>query len=167
MSPEKISQMLDELNDSHFRGVLGYEYSEHPKEDTSVWGPYIWMLRYDGPKYGWFQPGQVLRPTWLNTRRSWEIRHSGGGGNFVWWIDSVVTNEVAVRFDGTISDEGVGNKWKGEPGKYKNFQEFQEMMTRHVKDETTKRWLYQQEQELFVPEAFHIDLGEKIEVKVG
>jgi hypothetical protein len=152
MPPEKISLLLDELNDSHFKGILSYEYSEHPN-DTSTWGPHIWMIKC----------GVGLIVTWLNDQRSWEVRH-GGGSSFARWMESVIINEIAIRFDGTISDEGVEEEWKGEPGKYKTFEEFYEMVLQYVKEPDVKRALWQQEQKYFVPEVFHIDLGEEIEL---
>lgn len=63
------------------------------------------------------------RQIWLESPHVIEIRH-GGGGDILWWIDSVFTNDLALKVDGVITDDGHGGKTKGEPGKYATLLEY-------------------------------------------
>lgn len=102
MSPDKINELLDKLNETVFKGSLEIEFSP----DAIYWDeslPGVWEIGV-----GNYEP----RCCWLNTKRSWEIRHSGMG-DFMWWVDAKITNEIALEFNGTISDEGIEDKWKG------------------------------------------------------
>ena len=56
-------------------------------------------------------------PFWLASKRKIETRHSFNG-DMGWWVSSVFTNEIALKIGGTISDEGVSEKWKGSPDQY-------------------------------------------------
>ena len=124
MSAKKILTLLHNLNQKHFKGNLQIEMFEPPKINQLAW----WELIYtgdDGKQYGY-------RQCWLNTQKSFEIRH-GGGGDFVWWIDCVISNEVAAQFNGIITDDGCEDKIKGElPYKYASLNEFVNMMWNHV-----------------------------------
>jgi hypothetical protein len=60
-------------------------------------------------------------PYWLKSRRKIETAHKCWG-SLGWWIQTVFINDLAVRFDGTISDEGVREKWRGRKGKYPTFR---------------------------------------------
>lgn len=164
MTPEKISELLAELNVSHFKGLLKFEYSNE-SGNPSAWGPHVWLVRYIGKGL----ENEIIRVFWLNTKRSFEIRH-GGGSNFYWWIDSVIINEVALKFDGTISDDGCGDKWKGKPNYCREFIEFQKKMMRFdfAKDDVERQrkiaFMQMEQDDGLVPPDFHTDLGPKIEI---
>lgn len=111
LTVEKLKAALDEINKRRFRGLL-----ELPKDGDSGFVITVKDL--------------VERPIWVASRRKIEIRHGGGGGDFAWWIDAVVLNDLALAFDGVISDEGVGDKWRGVENKYPRYREFREEMWR-------------------------------------
>jgi hypothetical protein len=161
MSPERISQLLDELNTSYFKGMLLFEYSNET-DNSSNWGPHTWLIKYNGNDYDNGKKGDILRVCWLNTQRSWEIRH-GGGADFCWWIDCVITNAIALEFNGTISDDGISDKWKGEEGYCKEFIDYLNRMKKHVEDSPRKTAFMQFEQD-FAPPEFRADLGPRIEI---
>jgi hypothetical protein len=52
-----------------------------------------------------------------------------------------------LRFDGTITDDGVGDKWKGEENKYRTFVEYQKLLLKLV-PESMKQELIKLEQEM-------------------
>lgn len=159
MKPEAITALLDELNESHFKGNLKIEYHLADEGDTSVYGPHCWLLKYESNDQVY-----AKRVCWLNNRQSWEIRH-GGGGDFAWWIDSTITNEVACQFNGTISDGGHGDRWKGEPNKYPEFLDYLKMKHHQDQSEDHIRAMMQMACEFGVPPEHMPDLGEKIEIK--
>ena len=132
MSAKKISDLLADLNMRCFKGNLHIEYY---KGENGSWGPDVWDLEYlsIGQSFG-------TRVCWLNSNRSFEIRH-GGGGDFIWWVDNVITNEVAVVFNGIISDDGVEEKWPGVPNKYDSFKKYLYNMWKHIKEPKLKPFL--------------------------
>jgi hypothetical protein len=95
MTPDAIQAILEELNVSTFKN--GFKIERDDK---------FWNLSYPSNErnYGY-------RSCWLETKRTFEMRHSGGA-SFIWWADSVILDTIARKFDGTISDEGHSNKWK-------------------------------------------------------
>jgi hypothetical protein len=129
MKPEAITAMLADLNITHFKGNLKVEYC---KGEESSWGPHIWELAYFSDKE------YAHRICWLNNNHSFEMRH-GGGTHFAWWLDSVVTNEVAACYNGMISDDGIVGKWKGEVGKHADLHKFLEQMM--AGNEALRNWL--------------------------
>ena len=79
LKPELVTDVLNELNESHFKGGLQWEYSE------GGWGEHTWLLKYvgkDGKEYG-------ERVCWIDSRQHFEMRH-GGGSDFIWWIDNCI-----------------------------------------------------------------------------
>lgn len=113
MTPALITEMLNRLNQERFRGILKIEYSDETG-NKSAWGPHVWLIKIgENGEFG-------SRVCWLNTGRKFEIRH-GGGGDFIWWVDISICNEIAVLFNGKISDDGGDGKWDGAPNKYKTW----------------------------------------------
>ena len=41
-----------------------------------------------------------------------------------WWIQTVIQNELAIKYNGIISDEGVSEKWKGKANKYPTYDDW-------------------------------------------
>jgi hypothetical protein len=90
---------------------------------------------------GWGPGGCAIRifpdhahPIWLAEPQKIEIRH-GGRGSLDWWIESCFINDLAVKLDGVISDDGVEETWRGEPGKYPTFRAYRRRgMTSRVAD---------------------------------
>jgi hypothetical protein len=123
LSPERVRKVFGVLNERIFRNRLRVDYNYSPEPDTSAWGQHVWELtipRSPG------EPPYAQRICWLASRRKFEIRH--GGTDFAWWLGSAVINEIALAFDGTISDDGVTERWKGEPNKYDKFTEYADAM---------------------------------------
>src|SRR3972149_1742680 len=121
----KLAAALQEINERRFDGKL--KISHDPK---SGW---------DGPKTPTFEielwegEGYTLhRLFWLATPHKIEHRH-GPGGDFAWWIEDTFANELALMFNGTLSDEGVGEKWKGEKDWCPTFRHF---LASHVRPDT-------------------------------
>ncbi len=103
MTPELISGVLNNLNVNIFKNNLQIEYAIG---DKNSWGPHLWFVDYQSPidniKY-------AERVMWLKTSCHFELRH-GGGGEFAWWMDHVITNQLALKFNGTITDDGLGDQ---------------------------------------------------------
>lgn len=112
MTPEKVTEVLEALNKRVFKGMMKIEYSNCVNDD-SAWGDHVWLIT---------QGKYVRRVCWLNSKKSFELRH--GGDDFEWWWDTAVTNEIACVFNGTVGDDGCEGKAPGVPGKYDDPKEY-------------------------------------------
>lgn len=144
----EVTQLLDELNTSLFSGVLDIDYSE--SDGTGgTYGRHTWLLVYRSRNIEW-----VRRVCWLNSPMHFEMRH-GGGSRLAWWMDTAILNEVAVRFDGDITDDGCGGEEPGVPGKYNKFSDYMALTMQHVTEPSQRAAVLQMEM-LMVPEEWHI-----------
>ena len=154
MRPEEISKIIEEINQTRFKGNLVVEYHKHTPEEPG-WGEHTWIISYisseDKNEY-------IRKVCWLETSRTFEMRH-GGGGDFAWWLDRVIVNEVALFYDGVITDDGDGSKDKGKPNYYLTFLEFEEMMLRHIKEEHIRKYMLVKNFEWFCPPELKVDFG--------
>jgi hypothetical protein len=112
MTPERVTEVLETLNKRVFKGMMKIEYSNCVGDD-SAWGDHVWLVT---------QGEYVRRVCWLNSKRSFELRH--GGDDFEWWWDNAVTNEIACEFNGTVGDDACEGKTPGVPGEYDDPKEY-------------------------------------------
>jgi len=61
-------------------------------------------------------------PFWVENVHKLEWRN--GGSDWCWWVQCILHNEFALLYNGTISDEGVGEKWKGVVNKYPTYASY-------------------------------------------
>ena len=151
MTPKAISQLLDELNKTHFKGGFKIEYH---KGDKNSWGPHVWMLKYPSKENNVDWGSRIC---WLNTSRSFEMRH-GGGSDFIWWVDSLILANIAVYFNGRISDDALEGTWSGKPDEINTFTKYMQRRVNHIKNQN---WLLQLTLEVTPPE-FHDELKEML-----
>lgn len=125
MTPEKISALIERLNKELFKDLLIVKYTDCTGR-SECWGDHVWEItvkggegEHEGRTYHRF--GE--RVCWLETSRHFEIRH-GGGGNWIWWVDSAICNEIALEFDGYVMDDSDGEKEKGIYEKYSDFDDY-------------------------------------------
>ena len=138
MAPEATTSLIKKLNDTVFHNCLKIEYVEGGKPGD--WGKHIWFitaLMDDGSEIG-------HRVCWLNNSKSFEMRH-GGGGNFIWWIDQYISNEIALQFNGTISDDGCGDKEKPK-NKFHKWRKYNKILCgwgnrKYIKNFDAKKWI--------------------------
>jgi hypothetical protein len=125
MTPEKITLLIDRLNGTMFRGLLKTVYTDCTGQ-TGCWGKHVWQITVKGGEFE--REGNVYhrygsRVCWLNSSRHFEIRH-GGGGSWIWWIDSAICNEIALEFDGYVMDDSDGEKEPGVKDEYADFDAY-------------------------------------------
>jgi hypothetical protein len=117
MDSDAVHETLLQLNVDRFKGNLTIE-RDHD----------VWLLSYDamidGERWTVAQMRLVLHGKKVKKKIS--MPHARGG-DFAFWIDCSVLNELSVRFNGIISDEGISEKWYGVPGKYAKFSDFMVM----------------------------------------
>lgn len=134
VNPQNITDLLEELNNSLFKNNLNIEYHKSTKENPG-WGRHSWLLTYISNNQTWAQ-----RVCWMNNKKNFVMRH-GGGENFAWWIDTVILNEIAFRYEGTIKDDGDSSASKGDPLKYNNFNNYLDLLFSKCKPELKKSLL--------------------------
>lgn len=152
MTVEAVHSLVVNLIDSHFK-----DHVRLVRENN------CFVLYYSGPEFDYIKQDNLIRIFWLESPTEFEMRH-GGGGNWHWWIDSVILNEIAVEFDGIITDDGIDGSIEHEPNKWPEFKDYNQDMAKHVQGELKKTFVMQMGQEL-APEAFRADLGPKIELR--
>jgi hypothetical protein len=140
----RMQTVLENLNERVFRYRLRIEYVH--SLDEAAWGEHCWELTIPRP----YEPDfpYARRFCWLTSKRKFEIRH--GGTNFAFWLGSVVSNEVAVAFDGTITDDGGSGRWKGVPNKYDRYNDYLDMIWKNNQYKEYLRQVYRDE----APEEF-------------
>jgi hypothetical protein len=106
MTTDDINELFEDLNNTIFKGSLVVEQAGD-----------CWEIKTNH-KHSWGS-----RQCWLKSKRKFEIRHNASD-EFIGWMDVVITNELACKFNGSISDDGVCQKWKGEHGKYPTFKDW-------------------------------------------
>jgi hypothetical protein len=111
LTGDKLHGLLQEINRDRFDGKLKITREEHGWDGKPTFEVEI----ADG----------LGRLFWLTSPGKIEHRH-GPGGDFFWWVEFTIANELALRLKGTLSDEGVDNKWKGEPGWCPTFRSYLE-----------------------------------------
>ena len=90
MTLASVEQVLKNTNEKYFFGLMIIAFDEDAK---------TWHLSFEDVDRG--------RCCWINTANSFEIRH-GGGSDFIWWVDSLIQDEIAREFDGQVKDDGIG-----------------------------------------------------------
>ena len=121
MTPEKIAALIDRLNATLFRDLLKITYTDCTVKE-GCWGKHVWEIETvtknpeDPVNYG-------DRVCWLNTSRHFEMRH-GGGGNWIWWVDSAICNEIALEFEGYTADDSDGEHEQPIKGGYDDFNAY-------------------------------------------
>jgi len=110
LTPERVDKDIKEIVKRRLHDVLKVEGPDL-FDDKKTYG---WLLSVKGADDWQFS-------IWLSSPRKLEFRHPRG--DWLWWAQVLVmTEELAVKYNGIVSDEGVSEKWKGDPAKYPTFE---------------------------------------------
>jgi hypothetical protein len=118
---EAVTADLQEINERRFNGALLIE----PYEATESNYGNGWMIGVVGC-HDW-----LTINCWLTTSRKFELRH-GPGGDIRWWFEFCIQNDLALKYDGWTSDEGVEGRWKGEENYLPTFVDHVKKMHEHT-----------------------------------
>lgn len=153
MTVGSISEMLLELNTRLLHEKLVFKYQRRRQLKQAIrdvtWETALgcWYIQYvsEGMVY-------AERTFWLMTPNMFELQH-GGGFNFAWWIDSLIINEVAVLFNGKVTDDGLSGQLAHAPGMYDLYRGhiagyIQKALARGI----LKEWL--EDEKSFTPKEF-------------
>lgn len=97
LTQQNVKELLDRVNQDYLFGLMHIE-------ETIDSGRPFWVLTFDDVD------GE--RQCWITSPTHFEMRH-GCGGNFLWWVDSLIQDEIAREFKGKVSDDGVGESSNG------------------------------------------------------
>lgn len=98
----RITTILNDLSVNKFNNLVTVKYDDN-----------YWQIIPISVKYG------SAISIWKTSRRKLEARHAPG--DFMRWVFAVALNEIALEYDGIISDEGISDRWKGEANLYPTF----------------------------------------------
>lgn len=133
---EQIRKDLDEINQRRFKGLL--------KIENSQWGTKgSWFISYKSDD----QEHPHGFNIWITSLRKIEHRHTHG---WAYYVEIVFSEELAAKYNGTISDEGISDKWKANPLKYPSYGAWLMVLYGHAKKINPKmfRSVYQMEWKL-------------------
>lgn len=125
---EKINEIIERLNTERFGNLLTIERYDQWNDEGPGW------------RVGLEEECNFLS-AWLKTTRKFEIRHSGRG-DFMWWVDSSITRAIAKEYDGIISDDGHGDKYRAsDESDYEHFKDYIKAHFSFIQNPIAKRAL--------------------------
>lgn len=116
---EQVLLDLQEINERRFKGLLKIE-------DGAYGNKGAWFVSYQDK--GWNYP--VGFHIWIRSARMLEHRHTRSWG---YYIELVFAEEMGAKYNGIMSDEGISEKWKPEPGKYSSYSTWLDILYEHAK----------------------------------
>jgi hypothetical protein len=149
LTPEEVDKDIREIVERRFKGHIDVEFKKllkDPKKSSfrgyESWD--IWALWVFSPKDKKFKKeSRHCFEAWIMSQRKLEFRHPHG--EWAWWGQMIVQEELAYKYGGTVSDEGVEERWKVTPEKLAKY--------RHYKDWITHRWTWNPKQPKLVAKA--------------
>ena len=102
LKPDRVEEDLKYILEKRFGDTISYT---RDGDYFTVGFEYPWRCEF------WVE--NVHKLEWRN-----------GGPDWCWWVQCILHNEFALLYNGTISDEGVSEKWKGTQNKYPTFKSY-------------------------------------------
>ena len=119
LKTEKIDADIREFVKKHFGDLADVEGPGEGWEGVRA----DWQIQFKGDDYSSFS-------VWLQTQRKLEFRHPRV--RLSRWAQALVQEELATRYDGMISDEGVEGRWKPDVEKLNTYRKWVNLMTSHT-----------------------------------
>jgi hypothetical protein len=142
LTPEQVDRDIKEIIERRLGGIIKVTfdtYKDEPSKDGHWAG---WQFK---PKEGTVKEGHFEFGAWLNSRRKMEFRHPHG--EWSWWAQMILQQELALKYNGTISDEGVEERWKVTPRQIKKYFHYRDWVFRNcdqtqdvVRNATRHEW---------------------------
>lgn len=136
LTPEVVDKDIREIVKRRFKDEVevtltkhSEKPSKHPFEGHEFWD--IWALWHFEPKSRAIKEDRrhsFSFETWQMSHRKLEFRHPHG--EWAWWAQMTIQNELAYKYDGTISDEGVEERWKVTPERLKKYYHYRDWVTK-------------------------------------
>ena len=117
LTQEKVQKALEEINQEFFFGLMIIEPSSFAVSNEPCWT--LTFSDISNPAFNY-------RQCWISSKRVFEMRH-GGGPSFLYWVDSLVQDEIAKMFGGKVSDDGLCGRFESwnTPTNFKSYIEAQ------------------------------------------
>lgn len=110
---DQVLKDLQEINDRRFKGMLNIEDSDCGSKGS-------WFIGYQDE--GWEHPEGFN--IWICSPKKLEHRHSRA---WSYYLEIAFANELGIKYNAIISDDGVDETWKPDPEKYKTFKSWLEI----------------------------------------
>jgi hypothetical protein len=125
LTPEQVDQDIREIVLRRFGGNVEVEYNKCSKNPPSK-GSHNWWAHWemkakarfpkDVPDYMFEFAASIMSPHRL------DFRHPHA--DWAFWAQMAVQEELALKYDGTVSDEGVSERWKVTPKTIEKYQHY-------------------------------------------
>lgn len=116
LDKDKVFLDLQEINNRRFGGKLEI------KIEDSEWFIHYPTEHHEDTKGFWL---------WLKTSRKLEHRHAV---MWAYYLEIVFAHELATKYNGNLSDEGIGETWKPDVTKYPNYKAWIDRSLSHIKN---------------------------------
>lgn len=116
LDKDQVLLDLQEINNRRFGGKLAITFNG--KE---------WHIHYPSEKYVYGQ-GFLL---WIRSPKKLEHRHTIMWG---YYLEIVFAHELGTKYNGKLSDEGVGGTWKSDVAKYPTYKSWVDEQLSYVQD---------------------------------
>ena len=139
LTPEVVDQDIREIVTRRLKDEVTIEFKKFGKlpKKTSYKGYESWEIwalwRFEPKSQKIKEPWRFGFEAWQMSHRKLEFRHPHG--EWAWWAQMILREELAYKYDGILSDEGISDRWKATPEKLKKYA--------HYRDWVTKRWPHQ------------------------
>lgn len=118
LTGEKVDADLRVIVNRRFGNDFVVEYIPH-------WEQGGWKIKPSGDSPWFFE-----FTLWLAKRGTLEFRHPRSG--WAYWAQQTIQDELAILYNGTISDEGVFEKWKVKKIEYPTYESWFKMLNSHL-----------------------------------
>ena len=150
VTPDQLHADIVEIVSRRLKNKIRIEHMKH--SEKPVKGEYgyewwhVWVFYYG--------ESSVFNLAMTNGRNI-EAKH--GRGDFWWWAQMVIFDELAYKHNGTCSDEGVQEKWKMTKEKLDRYAHYKDWIASSLdrvkqRDETLYNTLFQLKMSEEMPE---------------
>lgn len=130
LTPEMVDRDIREIVERRFKNKLEIKYDKvsenSPKKGTyDIWAGWEFHLPIPSKndKRDWYYDFTA----WIMSPHKLEFRHPHADWAF-WAQSCVLQEELAYRYNGIISDEGVSERWKSSPERLKKYATYRKWL---------------------------------------
>lgn len=123
---EHISAALAEINQRRFKNLFTISTDTKPGDKTGFWEVDFGL---SPEKEKWVMGGFSVS---LKTRG--RLSFKPWGSQWAYWAYVVTQNELATKYNGTLSDEGISGRWKPDLNKHKTYLDWLKLLYSHIFD---------------------------------
>lgn len=121
ITPEMINVEINRIIKERFKNLLKVtmtRYSNLPEKDS--YGDWEWWVNWEFSK----MDGNIAFNFAILSYHKMSYKHAHGDWN--WWAQMTLSKELAFKYNGTHSDEGIPEKWKETSNTMKEYRHYRD-----------------------------------------